>query len=124
MSTVGPLPPFGFFRPTGIAVSADGLVYVTDDHGRIVEMTPGIAARIVAGSRPGFADGAGSDARFRSPSGLAVAAPGRLIVADSRNALVRLVVARSRLELRLPPPPGIDPRFDVEAFAGKPRVAR
>jgi len=120
VSSVGPLPPYGFFRPTGIAVGADGLLYVTDDHGRIIEMTPGIDARIVAGSRPGFADGAGSDARFRSPSGVAVAASGRLIVADSRNALVRLVVARSRLELRLPPPPGINPRFDVEAFASKP----
>ena len=33
--------------------------------------------------RPGFADGSGADARFRRLSSVAVAAPGRLIVADA-----------------------------------------
>ena len=78
------------------------------------------ATRVLAGSTPGFRDGPGAEARFRRPSGVALAAPGRLIVTDSDNALVRLVVARSQLEWRLPPSPLIAPRFDVNAFAAEP----
>jgi hypothetical protein len=74
--------------------------------------------RTLAGSRPGFADGDGAAARFRSLSGLAVSAPGRLVVTDSRNALVRLVAAPSRLELRVPGSPLASPRFVPESFGG------
>jgi sugar lactone lactonase YvrE len=119
VSTVGPPPPHGLLRPIGIGVS-DGVIYVGDHRGRVVEITPGLEARIVAGSRPGFADGPGEDALFRALAGLAVAAPGRLIVADPRNALIRLVVARDRPELRLPSSPLIAPTFDADAFARDP----
>jgi sugar lactone lactonase YvrE len=120
VSTVGPPPPFGLPDPIGIAVSADGLVYVTDARGRVVEITPGIEARIVAGGSPGFAEGPGGTARFRAPAGLAVASPGRLVVADSGNALVRLVAARRHLELAVPSSPRVKPRFDIEAFESEP----
>ena len=93
---------------------------MTDTAGRIVEVSPDGSNRTVAGSRPGFVDGAGTDALFRRPSGVAVAAPGRLIVADAGNALLRLVAARSQVELRPPPSPRIAPRFDAEAFAFQP----
>lgn len=120
VSSVGPLPGDGLSRPIGIAVAPSGLVYVTDDRGRIVEITPGSAVRIVAGSRPGFADGAGAEARFRSLAGLALASPGRVLVVDARNALVRMVSAVSGDGLRPPAPPGISPRFDAETFARVP----
>jgi sugar lactone lactonase YvrE len=120
VSTIGPPPPFGLLDPIGIAVSADGLVYVTDARGRVVEITPGVDARIVAGGSPGFANGPGGAARFRAPAGLVVASPGRLVVADSRNALVRLVAARRHLELGVPPSPRVNPRFDVAAFESGP----
>lgn len=121
VSTVGPVPDDGLFRPIGIAVSAEGLVYVTDDRGRVIEITPGTGVRVIAGSSPGFADGVGIDARFRSLAGLALAAPGRVVVADARNALVRIVAAPSEeIEMRAPAPPGIDPRFDAEMFAREP----
>jgi hypothetical protein len=93
---------------------------VTDDRGRVVEITPGAGARVLAGSRPGFADGPGTAARFRSLAGLAVAAPGRLVVVDARNSLVRLVAAPSSVDVRAPAPPGIHPKFDAEAFAREP----
>jgi hypothetical protein len=51
---------------------------------------------------------------------VAVAGEGRLVVADSRNALIRLVEARERAQLRPPPLPGIAPAFDVERFARVP----
>jgi hypothetical protein len=120
VSTVGPLPGEGLFRPIGIAIADEGVVYVTDDRGRVVAITPGVDVRIVAGSRPGFADGAGNDARFRSLAGLAVVGRGRLVVTDERNSLIRLVAAASKIEVRPPVPPEIAPAFDTEAFAREP----
>ncbi len=107
-------------RPIGIATSRVGEIYVTDDRGRVVEISAGGASRIVAGSEPGFRDGAGADARFRRPAGLALVAPGRLMVTDTDNALVRLVAARSQLQIRLPASPFIGPRFDPDVFARQP----
>jgi sugar lactone lactonase YvrE len=109
-------PPEGLVRPAGIAVSPGGDAYVTDDRGRVAEITAAGTARILAGSSPGFREGAGSEARFRGPTGVAWAGPGRLIVSDSRNALVRAITAISELDLRLPPSPGINPHFDPERF--------
>ena len=120
VSTLGPLPPYGIARPIGIAVAADGVVYATENGGRIVEIAPGHGVRTLAGSRSGFVDGPAFAARFRSLTGLALAAPGRLIVSDSRNAMIRLVVARSRLELRYPSRPRLHPDFDAQAFAWQP----
>jgi sugar lactone lactonase YvrE len=121
VSTIGPIPSDGLFRPIGIAVSGDGTaLYVTDDRGRIVEITPGSGVRTLVGSQPGFADGAGREARFRGLAGLALAAPGRLIAADSRNALVRLVAARSRIGMHPLAPSRVRPRFDADGFARVP----
>ena len=120
VSTVGPPPPLGLLRPIGIDVSADGLVYVTDDRGRIVEMTPQTEVRVLVGKAPGFADGPGGAARFRPLGGLTVVRTGSLVVADSRNALVRLVAARSDQSLLAPASPRIQPQFDVEAFESEP----
>jgi len=120
VSTVEPLPAEGLFRPIGIAIGAAGALYVTDDRGRIVEIKPGVAARTLIGSHPGFADGAGSAALLRGPRGVAVAGDGRLIVVEPRNAIVRLVVAQSLAELRPPAPPDINPAFDAEGFAREP----
>jgi sugar lactone lactonase YvrE len=117
--------PFGFAplsRPIGIVVASDGDVYVTDERGGVVALHADGSSRIVAGSIPGFQDGPGLDARFRRPTGVAIAAPGQLIVADAGNALVRLVAAPSRLEFRAPPASHIEPQFDVEAFRALPLV--
>ena len=117
--------PFGFaalYRPIGISVGADGDVYVTDERGGVVAIHADGSSRTVAGSIPGFRDGPGTDARFRRPTGVAFAGPGRLIVADAGNALVRMVAAPSRLEFRAPPAPDIEPRFDIETFRAQPLV--
>jgi hypothetical protein len=76
--------------------------------------------RTLAGSTPGFRDGPGLTARFRSPAGLAVAAPGTLIVADQGNALVRIIADPSLLPVRPPASPRINPRFDADEFARRP----
>lgn len=110
----------GLLRPTGVAVGPSREIYATDDRGRIVEAFPDGSFRIVAGSRPGFGDGAAADAKFRRLTGLALEVPGRLIVADAGNALVRLVAAPSQMDTRPPPAPHIDPEFDVRGFAWQP----
>ena len=119
VSTLDPLPFEGLVRPVGIAVDARGVVYVTDDRGHVVEIVPGRRARTLAGSRPGFADGAGEDARFRGLAGIAVRAPGCLLAADSRNALVRSVAASFVRDLHVPLP-AVAPAFDSERFAREP----
>jgi len=106
--------PEGFARPTSLAF-ADQLLYVTDGRGRIIEVDEHGATRLVAGSLPGFADGEAAEARFRAPAGLA-AAPGRLVVADAGNALVRLVAAASRSDVRPPAPASVAPHFDADRF--------
>jgi len=117
VSTLAPRYSETSFVPLGIAV-ANGSVFVADARGRVIEITPD-GERVVAGSHRGFADGSGPAALFRAPSGIAVLAPGKLIVADRRNGLVRIVAARSQRELR-PPPPPLDPRFDPVAFGRTP----
>ncbi len=112
----------GFGRPIGIAVGGNGDVYLSDERGRIIESAAGGATRTLAGGAPGFRDGPAGEARFRRPAGLAVAGEGRLVVADSGNALVRLVAAQARLELRPPPSPLIAPRFDADAFDSVPML--
>ena len=119
VSTLDPLPSDGLVRPIGITVDARGVVYVTDDRGRVAEIVPGRSARTLAGSKPGFADGAGQEARFRGIAGVAVRAPGHLIVADGRNALVRSIAAPFVRDLDVPLP-GIAPAFDSERFAREP----
>jgi DNA-binding beta-propeller fold protein YncE len=106
-------------RPLAVAVATDGAVFAADGLGRIVEVQQNGAVRTVAGGGRGFADGAGSEARFRVPSGIAVSAPGRLIVTDRRNGFVRLVAARSQLEFR-PPAPPLSAGLNVEEFARTP----
>jgi DNA-binding beta-propeller fold protein YncE len=106
----------GFFRPTGIAVGPDRELYVADEGGRIVAIRSQGEIRTLASGGVGFQDGAGSIARFRRPSGIALLGPGRLVVTDTANALVRVVAASSQLPLQPPTSPVIRPRFDAEAF--------
>lgn len=88
------LMPFELSRPAGLAVTRDGFLYVTElDRGRVVQVAPDGAARVIAGrGGPGFADGEGqTEARFNQPAGVALAPDGSLVVADGANYLLRRV---------------------------------
>jgi sugar lactone lactonase YvrE len=103
-------------RPIGIT-AGNGEVYVTDERGRIFASAADGTARMIAGSTPGFNDGSGDEARFRQPAGIAFVRPGRLVVADAGNRLVRLVAAPAAADVRPPARAGIAPRFDAERFS-------
>ncbi len=80
-----------FNGPIGIAADDDGNVFVADtynDRIRIIERH-GVVATI-AGSSRGFADGAGREAKFDTPLGIAIWLD-KLVVADSGNRRIRLV---------------------------------
>ena len=97
VTTIAPTPDGGLRRPIGIAADSNGTIYVTDDRGRVVEIVPDVSARILAGSRAGYADGA--DGLMRGLAGLALGERGRLVISDPRNAMVRIVAAPARFPL-------------------------
>ena len=81
-----------FSGPTGLVLSAERALYVCDTgNNRIRSISVRGTVATVAGSIPGLADGPGSLARFKAPSGIAADAHGNLFVIDSHNSIVRLV---------------------------------
>jgi DNA-binding beta-propeller fold protein YncE len=83
-----------FFRPLGVAVAADGTVYVADtSNDTIRKITPAGVVSTIAGTagRAGSTDGAVGNAQFDSPQGVAVDKNGNVYVADSGNHLIRKV---------------------------------
>jgi len=83
-----------FCQPVGIAVDADGNIYVADTGSHIIRrVTTDGTVMTLAGQahRPGDTDGPGSDARFNFPYGIAVDGSGNVIVGDTANHTIRLM---------------------------------
>jgi DNA-binding beta-propeller fold protein YncE len=81
-----------FDEPHGVAVGADGTIYLSDTrNNRIRAISPSGIVRTIAGSRMGFADGVGGGALFTWPMGIAVTGTGTLVVADTWNQRIREV---------------------------------
>ncbi|HWC77448.1 MAG TPA: NHL repeat-containing protein [Blastocatellia bacterium] len=85
-----------FNQPTGIAITHDGFLFVTDAaSGRFRRISPEGHDTTYAGAGAGFGNGIGSDARFNGPAGIAVDREGNLFVADARNYLIRKIAPGS-----------------------------
>lgn len=83
-----------FNLPAGVAVDAAGNVYVADEaNDQIRKITSTGVTTILAGSKGGFADGAGTTARFNTPTGVAVDGSGNVYVADQINHRIRKITA-------------------------------
>jgi len=83
-----------FNNPQGVAVDSAGTVYVADtSNSTIRKVTSAGAVTTLAGTagQTGSADGTGSAARFRGPSGVAVDAAGTVYVADRGNYTIRKI---------------------------------
>ena len=84
-----------FNDPSGIARAADGRVFVADSFNNRIRVISADGATVSTYAGDGvesFADGSSSTARFRSPRGIALAADGRLFVAE-RNHRIRVISA-------------------------------
>jgi len=82
-----------FYSPCGVAVDGAGIVYVADSlNNRIRKILPNGEVSIKAGSIFGFADGVGTEAQFKLPTGIAVDSAGVLYVADKQNHRIRKIL--------------------------------
>ena len=85
-----------FSFPSGVALAADGRLFVADgslSHRIRVISADGATVSTYASSGLGFADGSTTTASFRTPSGVALAADGRVFVADTNNNRIRVISA-------------------------------
>lgn len=84
-----------FDAPAGLAVDADGNLYVADSaNHRIRRVTPAGEVTTLAGSSsPGDTDGVGANASFSYPSDIAVGPDGHLVVADRYSHRIRRVTS-------------------------------
>jgi sugar lactone lactonase YvrE len=87
-----------FNFPTNVGVDSNGNVYVTDMENHTIRKISLVGTNwittTIAGlpGTSGSADGTNSNARFKDPAGLAVDKNGIIIVADSNNSTVRVIV--------------------------------
>ncbi|MGE0882327.1 MAG: hypothetical protein AB7P14_02175 [Blastocatellales bacterium] len=89
-----------FNAPVGIAVGEDGTIFVADTYNDRIRMisNTGQVRTLAGGREPGFADGAGSEARFDTPCGIAVTDEGSLLVADTGNRSIRRVALNGQVK--------------------------
>lgn len=82
-----------FMQPTGIAIDSHGNVFVADTGNFCIrKITPAGEVTTFAGAKePGYANGPGAQARFRSPMGLAIDREDNLFVADGANHRIRKI---------------------------------
>ncbi|MFH0129557.1 NHL repeat-containing protein [Variovorax sp. VaC1] len=93
-ATDGPGNSATFSDPRGIAVDADGNVYVADFGSSLLRrITPARVVSTLAGQKgvTGGQDGIGAAATFNQPQGLTINAAGTLYVADTYGQLIRKV---------------------------------
>ncbi|MBS1520988.1 MAG: hypothetical protein JST50_08335 [Bacteroidetes bacterium] len=82
-----------FNSPFGIAIDANGNLYVADSGNNLIRKitTDGTVTTIAGSGSKGAKDGTGKAASFNIPAGIAVDKAGNIYVADENNNLIRKI---------------------------------
>lgn len=79
-----------FNAPVGIAVSEEK-IFVADTYNDKIRLIENGRVSTIAGNEKGFSDGSGNQAKFDTPTGLAIWKDGRVLVADTGNSRLRVI---------------------------------
>ena len=82
----------GFNRPAGVAVDADGRIFIADSENHAIRIiSEGMVFTFAGGNGRGFADGNPNVSMFNLPGAIAVCPEGNLLVADTGNHVIRKI---------------------------------
>ncbi|MCD1259089.1 copper amine oxidase [Paenibacillus athensensis] len=110
-----------FNEPSGLAVDAQGAVYVADAGNNTIRKVAkdGTVTTLAGSGEVGAKDGKGAEAQFNYPTDVAVAADGTVYVADSLNHAIRKIAADGTVStLNAASTRAIQVRPGEAAFAG------
>jgi sugar lactone lactonase YvrE len=80
------------YSPVSLVLTPDHFLFITSSaNGSIYRLTPEGELSVYAGSRSGFADGTGTEARLNGAAGIAADTQGNLYIADNYNYLIRKI---------------------------------
>jgi len=83
---------FLFNYPAGIVVDSTGTLYVGDGNHSVRKITPtGVVSTLAGNGTTGFVNGTGVNARFNSPSGIAIDSAGTIYIGDVYNHSIRKI---------------------------------
>ena len=85
-----------FSQPCGLAIDADGNIYVADiSNNKIRKITPqGMVSTLAGTGLAGSADGVGSSATFDGPINIVIDSKGNLLVSDQNNNRIRKITLK------------------------------
>ncbi len=89
----GPVATAKFSFPSGVAIDANGNVYVADYQNNAIRKISGGMVTTLAGGTQGDADGTGTAASFNQPDDIAIDNLGNLFVTDWANHKIRKVTS-------------------------------
>lgn len=85
-----------FNAPVGVAVGDDGTIFVADTYNDRVRVIENGKVTTLAGGDAGFSNGNGANAKFHTPTGLAIWQD-KLLVGDTGNRMIRVVESDGRV---------------------------